>query len=352
MKNNIIDIVKNSEVKHPIFVAATKDNRYWHDFLNVNKHYESVLNKQEYNSFLNKSQLNGQISMAQYIQFASEATIIDYIIRNYSGFKNEPKYNDKKNPECSFEYADRTINIEVKCPDLSKRIAQEDSEGIKLFSAERFPNKDCYMQIQEFIESNIRDGQSIQNIERLDNKLKDYLISAHKKFPISNIQNFNILVVAVDIIQDMDEWYSYLFGENGAFTNKTYITDVYSNVDAVLLTNVQYGHMADDVDLNTNCWKLENYLSLLFLDPRKEKCNGLGDYYKNSALDLFGGMTRNFLLFQIELDQGNIERDKRIEKLNLNDNQIKVLYQNLYIEDKIVDLEIISKWVERLKSEE
>ena len=110
--------------------------------------------------------------------------------------------------------------------------------------------------------------------------------------------------------------------------------------------------MADDVDLNTNCWKLENYLSLLFLDPRKEKCNGLGDYYKNSALDLFGGMTRNFLLFQYELDQGNIERDKRIEKLNLNDNQIKVLYQNLYIEDKIVDLEIISKWVERLKSEE
>ena len=352
MKNNIIDIVKNSKVMHPIVVAATKGNRYWNDFLKVNKNYESVLNKQEYNSFLNKSQLNGEITMAQYIQFASEATIIDYIIRNYSGFKNEPKYNDKKNPECSFEYADRTINIEVKCPDLSKRIVQEDSEGIKLFSAERFPNKDCYMQIQEFIESNIRDGQSIQNIERLDNKLKDYLISAHKKFPISNIQNFNILGVAVAIIQDMVEWDSYLFGDKGAFTNKTYITDVYSNVDAVLLTNVQYGHMADDVDLNTNCWKLENYLSLLFLDPRKEKCNGLGDYYKNSALDLFGGMTRNFLLFQYELDQGNIERDKRIEKLNLNDNQIKVLYQNLYIEDKIVDLEIISKWVERLKSEE
>ena len=143
MKNNIIDIVKNSKVMHPIVVAATKGNRYWNDFLKVNKNYESVLNKQEYNSFLNKSQLNGEITMAQYIQFASEATIIDYIIRNYSGFKNEPKYNDKKNPECSFEYADRTINIEVKCPDLSKRIVQEDSEGIKLFSAERFPNKDC-----------------------------------------------------------------------------------------------------------------------------------------------------------------------------------------------------------------
>ena len=352
VKNNIIDIVENSKVMHPIAVAAAKCNRYWQDFLKVNEHYENVLNEQEYNSFLNKSQLICQISKAQYIQFASEATIIDYIIRHHSGFKNEPKYNGKKNPECSFEYVDRTVNIEVKCPDLSKRIAQEDSEGIKLFLTERFPNKDSCIQIQEFIESNIRDGQSMQNIERLDNKLKDYLVSAHKKFPISNSQNFNILVVAVDIIQDMDEWYSYLFGDNGAFTNKTYITDVYSNVDAVLLTNVQHGHMADDVDLNINCWKLENYISLLFLDPRKEKCNGLGDYYKNSALDLFGNMTRKFLLFQLELDQGNIERDKKIEKLNLNDNQNKVLSQILYLEDKILDLGIISKWVERLKSKE
>lgn len=350
MKNNIIDVVKNSKVTHPIAVAATKGNRYWQDFFTVSEDYKSVLNEQEYNNFLNKSQLDCPISMAQYIQFASETTVVDYIIRHYGGFKNEPKYNDKKNPECSFEYAGRTINIEVKCPDLFKRIEQEKSESIKLFVAERFPNKDSYIQTQKFIESNIRDGQSIQNMDRLDNKLKDYLISAHKKFPISNSLNFNILVVAVDIIQDMDEWYSYLFGDNGAFTDKTYITDIYSNVDAVLLTNVQHGHMADEVDLKINCWKLENYISLLLLDPRKEKCNGLGDYYKNYALDLFGGLTRDFLSFQYELDQDNVGRDKKIEKLNLNDNQNKALSQILYIEDKIIDLEIISKWVERLKS--
>ena len=233
---------------------------------------------------------------------------------------------------------------------MFERIAQEDTEGIKLFVAERFPNKDSYIKMTKFIESNIRDGQTAKNIERLDNKLKDYLISAHKKFPISNSQNFNILVVALDIIQDMDEWYSYLFGDNGAFTNKTYITDVYSNVDAVLLTNVQHGHMADDVDLNINCWALENYISLLFLDPRKEKCYGLGDYYKKYALELFGGMTRDFLFFQYELDQGNVERNKEIEKLNLNDSQNKALSQILYIGDKISGLKIISEWVERLKS--
>lgn len=350
MKNNIIDIVENSKVTHPIAVAATKDNRYWYDFLKVNEDYKSVLNEQEYNNFLKKSQLNYPITMAQYLQFASEATIVNYIIRHYKEFKNEPKYNDKKNSECSFKYGDRTINIEIKCPDLFERIAQEDTEGIKLFPAYRFPNKDSYIKMTKFIESNIRDGQTTKNIKRLDNKLKDYLISAHKKFPISNSQNFNILVVALDIIQDMDEWYSYLFGDNGAFTNKTYITDVYSNVDAVLLTNVQYGHMTDDVDLNMNCWALENYISLLFLDPRKEKRYGLGDYYEKYALDLFGGMTRDFLFFQYELDQGNVERNKEIEKLNLNDSQNKALSQILYIGDKISGLKIISEWVERLKS--
>lgn len=352
MKHNIIDIVENSKVTHPIVVAATKENRYWHDFLKVNENYKRVLNEQEYNGFLNKSQLNRPIKMAQYVQFASEATIINYIIRHYSGFKNEPKYNDKKNPECSFEYVDRIINIEVKCPNLFERIAQENTEGIKLFAGERFPNKDSYLEMIKFIESNNRAGQTAKNIERLDNKLKDYLISAHKKFPISNSQNFNILVVALDIIQDMDEWYSYLFGDNGAFTNKTYITDVYSSVDAVLLTNVQHGHMADDIYLNINCWELENYISLLFLDPRKEKCYGLGEYYEKHALDLFGGMTRNFLCFQYKLDQENVERNKEMEKLNLNDSQNKAFYQKHYIEDKIIGLKIISNWVESLESKE
>ena len=354
MKNNIIDIVKNSKVTHPIAVSATKGNRYWYDFLKVNEDYKSVLSEREYNNFLNKSQLDCQIKRAHYIQFASEVTIIDYIIRHYSGFKYEPKYNDKKNPECSFEYINRTINIEVKSPDLFKRMEQEDTEDIKLYVADRFSDKNSYIQMRKFIENHIRDDKTVKTIERLDNKLKDYLISAHKKFPISNSHNFNILVVALDIIKDMDEWYYYLFGENGAFTRNTYITDVYSNVDAVLLTNVQHGHMADDIDLNTNCWSLENYISLLFLDPRKEKDNELVDYYKKYALNLFGGRTISFLCFLDELDQVNVERNKIIEKLYLNDNQNEVLLQDYYIKDKIIGLRVISEWFEKfeLKSKE
>lgn len=348
MKKDMISVVKNSKVTHQIMVAATKGNRYWTDFLKVDEDYKNNLSEQDYIRFLEKSQLDCEISMAQYLQFSSEVTIVDYIIRNYSGFKNEPKYNGKKNTECSFEYESRTINIEVKCPDLSKRIEQENSEGVNLFAAERFPSKDSFDQAKNFIGSNIRAGQSMQNLDRLDNKLKDYLISAHKKFPTSNSSNFNVLVVALDIIQDMDEWYSYLFGDNGAFTDRTYIVDDYSNVDAVMLTNVQHGHMADDIDLSINCWNLENYVSLLFLNPQKENCHGLGEYYMNSALNLFGGMTRNFLSFQQKLDEKNIRREQEIKKQNSNKNQNKALSHIFYMEDKLIDLRIISEWVETL----
>lgn len=348
MKKDIISVVSNSKVTHPIFRAAAKDSRYWKDFLIVIEDYKKSLSDQDYKGFLDKSQLDREISMAQYLQFSSEVTVVDYIIRNYSGFKNEPKYNDKKNPECSFEYEGRTINIEVKCPDLFKRMDQEDSEGIKLFAADRFPNKDSYIQTKEFIESNIKDGQSIKIIDRLDNKQKDYLISAHQKFPASNSSNFNILVIAVDTIPDMDEWYSYLLGENGAFTDRTYIADSYSNVDAVLLTNVQHGHMGDDVNLEINLWQMENYLSLLFLDPRKEECNGFGEYYANAALHLFGGLTRDFLFYQMELDKNNDIRENKTKSFGLDENQKKGLNRIFYTKDKIVGLQIISEWVKTL----
>lgn len=350
MSKDIISIVENSKVTHPIAVAAVNGNSYWTEFLQVIEDYKKALNEEEYNRFLDKSQLDCKISMGQYLQFASEVTIVDYIIRNYSNFINEPRYNGKKNPECSFHYRDRTINIEVKCPDFTQRIKQETAKGVKVYAAERFPNKNDYEQSKKFIESNIKDSYQVQNVDRMDNKLKDYLISAHSKFPTSNSSYFNILVIAVDTIRDMDEWYSYIFGDNGVFTSKTYIKDDYSNVDAVLITNVQHGHMGTNVDLNINCWKLENYVSLLFLDPRKQSVNGLGKYYKDVALNLFGGLTRDFLSFQIKLDEVNDIRNSKISRLvDLNEEKIKVLFDLKNTKDKIIDFQIISEWIKTLK---
>lgn len=352
MERNMISVVQDYKVTHPLAVSASKNGRYWTDFLELNEDYKNKLNEKDYQNLLDKSQLDQKIDMAQYLQFASEITVVDYVLRHYCKFVNEPQYNSKKNPECSFEYEGRTINIEVKCPNLAKRIEQEKSEKISLFAAERFPDKITYEKSVDFIESNIKDGYSVQKIDRLDNKLKDYLLSAHEKFPKSGISYFNVLVIAVDIIKDMDEWYSYLFGDNGVFSDKTYIEEDYSNVDAVMITNVQHGHMGDEVDTTVNCWHLENYVSLLFLDPRKETVNNLGQYYFNSGIDLFGGLTRDFLRFQDELDETNKQREKIIEKQQLSENEKRELLRALYINDKIVNLQIVSEWVKTLKHQD
>lgn len=349
MEKNILNIVENSKVMHPIIVAGVNGSSYWDDFLQVIEDYKKVLSAQEFNHFLDKSQLDCKIGLNQYLQFSSEVTVVDYIIRNYKEFKNEPKYNGNKNPECSFVYGGRTINIEVKCPDFTKRIKQENLDGVKLYAAERSSNKDDYDQLVEYLEANIEGDHHIQTIDRMDNKLKDYLISAHQKFPVSDVLNFNILVIALDIIPDMDEWYSYLVGENGVFTDRTYIKEDYSNVDAVLLTNVQDGHMGHDVYLNTNCWQLENYISLLILDPRKVGVNELGKYYADEAVSLFGGLTCSFLSFQYKLDQNNDIRNCQINEINLDENLKRYLFYPYYIKDKIIDFQIISKWTEILK---
>lgn len=348
MGNRVINIVENSKVTHPLALEASSGGKYWKDFQIATQDFERVLTEKEFDKLLEKSQLDQKINLNQYLQFSTEFTVVDYIIRNYYNFKYEPQYNGKKNPECSFEYEGRTINVEVKCPDLSKRIKQETSEGINLYTSDRFPTKDAYSQAIEIVKSSIKDGVYIQPIDRLDNKLKDYLTSAHGKFPDSSISNFNVLVIAVEIIPDMDEWYSYLFGTNGAFTDSPYITEDYSNVDAVLITNVQAGHKAFNVDKNINKWMLENYISLLFLNPQKENLYELGNYYINKAINLFGGLTRSFLQFQLALDEKNQARDNNIDKTIRLTSRRRELN---YLGDKIIDLQIISEWVKTLKNQ-
>lgn len=344
MEKNLENILKNSKVMHPLFKSRSVKNRYWKDFLILNKDYQDALSEKEYESFLDKSQLDCKIEIPQYLQFAAEATVVDYIIRNYNDFRYEPRYNNKKNPECSFEYKGRTVNVEVKCPDMTKRIQQENAEGIKLFPAERFPKISDYTNATEIIKENINNKENIQSIDRMDNKLKDFLISAHQKFPVSDATNFNILVIALDTAGDMDEWYSYLFGDTGVLTEKTFISDDYSNVDAVMITNIQNGHMSDDNYPDINCWNLENYISLLFLNPLKAEADGNMKYYTDAALDLFGGLTCKFLAYLDEQDRKNKLREDSLKKSGLNNNQISALTRMFYQTDKIRGLHIVSEW--------
>lgn len=347
--NSIID---NHKFKHAIWHGRENNNRYYTDFCELAYDFYVKLSESEFNNFLKKSRLDKNIDLSQYLQFASEVTIVDYIIRNFSNsFKNEPKYNKKKNPECSFSYNGRIINMEIKCPDYKDRKMKENTDGIKIIANDRLPNKETYDKIKKTISNSFPEDNALISYERMDNKLKDFLLSANEKFPESKDKYFNILVIALETIPDMDEWYSYLFAKEGAFTHESFIKNDYSHVDAVMLTNVAYGHQCDKVDLNRNLWHFENYCSLIFMDPRKECDFELTDYCAKYVLELFGGHTRNFLAYLKQLDIDNEKRDNIINN-TIPKEKLNLIKRELYINDRIFNSRIIQNWLEHLKEKE
>lgn len=266
-----------------------------------------------------------------------------FILRKYNDkFEYEPKYNGGYNPECSFLHENKTVNIEVKCPNMEKRVDAENRNTLKIFAAERIPEYDKNLsELTKIITPNIEKGHfsGIEVNARVDNKLKDYLISGQKKFPVSDDNNFNILVIALEIIPDLDELYSYIFGSNGVFTKNTFVKDSYDNIDAILLSTPVCGHKAWTKYMDVNVWNLEETLNFLLLDPNKEHSE-TGKYYMSYGIHLFGNLSKNFLDFQQKLDI----------KFHEKWNGYSGIFEDRYIDFKLTDFQIITEFIECLKN--
>lgn len=291
-------------ITHPIDIAAKNGYRYKSDLENVLSNLASTIELKKVNGLKNRL-LNSKSahSIEEYIQAGCEIIIIDYIIRNFQGFDYEPKYNGRKNPECSFVYKDRTINVEIKCPNFEKRKIQESSPGIKVLAVDRIPDFDS---VKSDVNNYFTIGENVVNfLDRMDNKIKDYLKSANVKFPQSDNSNFNILIVGLEILEDFDEWYNYLFSTTGIFnSDEILVSEEYENVDAIMFTNCRAGLINTEKLKNVNIWHLENSLNILFLKPTKVTTE-TGTFYFKYGLDIFGEHSRSFIqdfLQELEID--------------------------------------------------
>ena len=353
IQDSLIDIIKNGSVGFPLTKAYKNGHRFYTDFVEMINFFKNRLLSKDYRNLENKilsgcSYVDGQ----SYLQCMSELVVLYFVMRKldkYESFKYEPKYNGGYNPECSFVYAGKTVNVEVKCPHMGKRMKIESHDTLKIAFAERMPNKLFYKSvIEDFhhiicLDLDNSEYSGIEIIPRMDNKLKDFLEHSQKKFP-SGDDHFNILVIALEIPQDVDEWYGYLFGSNGAFTHNTYIKTNYDCVDAVLLCTPICGLKRWESYSDKNIWYLENTINLLLLDTRKcyEKSNSelseKGKFYLEHGINMFGDMTSAFLSFQRELDEKN---EKEYENLPFKDR---------YISFKVTEIKIFSEFMEWLDS--
>lgn len=338
--NKIIEIVKNGNKKHPLVKSYYEGTRFYSDFIDMLGTFENKLSESECRGIQGKVENAFNTDDIQiFLQCMCELIVLYYLLRNYSddNFVYEPKYNGGYNPECSFMAGETCVNVEVKTPSYSSRIEQEQGDGIKIFSSERIDcHKEIIQEIKEVIGQNKQVAVNVHEIMRMDNKLKDFLVHSQKKFPEGK-QYFNILVIALDIVGDMDEWYSYIFGQNGAFTEKTYIKEKYSNVDAILLCTPVCGIKGWEKFSNLNVWKLEETICILLLDPRKEK-ETKGSFYFECGIDIFGPLSRAFLSYQHKLD----ETSENLQYINSYGADIS------YLRFKELDLRIISSFLKTL----
>ena len=337
---NIEDLIKNTDDNHPLKQAYLCRHRYYTDFLNTMKIFQANLTKKEFDNILKKFQFNKAFDAQKYLQVVSEINVLYYILRFYNNhFKYEPKYNNGYNPECSFRFQDKTINLEVKCPNMKKRIEEEQRNTVKIFSAERISDHESIInEVKNIIMPNLKDLEfsGVEEISRMDNKLKDFLISAQAKFPASDDSNFNILAISLDIIPDLDEWYSYIWGQTGVFTDHTFVEENYESVDAILLTTPMCSHIRWSCNTENDMWKLEESINLLFLNPDRE-CSETGKFYFSEGMKIFGGLTYNFLCFQGELDKQEIKKYES-EKYSPQDDPER------YFSFKETDLHIITSF--------
>lgn len=316
MKTSLFDSIKNGNSGYPLTDAYNTNHRFYSDFIEMMDYFKAKLSKSQY-SDIEKKILSGSSQDEQsYLQCMCELSVIYYVMRKCclsDSFKYEPKYNGGYNPECASDYNGKTINIEVKCPNMCKRMGIESHDTLKLSFAERIPDEFNYKSIinnlTQVLMPSLQNSQysGIEAVPRLDNKLKDYLEHSQKKFPFGD-NYFNILVITLETTQDLDEWYGYLLGDNGAFTSNSYIKSNYERVDAVLLCTPVCGFKRWKQYTDINIWKLEETINLLILNPREE-CTidktGLsekGKFYFKNALKMFGPLTEAFLCFQQHLD--------------------------------------------------
>ena len=306
--------VRNAIDEHPLKQALLNNHHYYADFVEAANSICNSFSNNQFRSFIDKFKVNKGYDYWQYLQSASELTVLYYIKRYYNnGFNYEPKLNENSNmnPECSFLDNGIQVNVEVKCPNLQKRIEQESSPKLKVSLGHRIPGLGGDGKVNKIFRSDERNSP-IQLVERLDTKLRSFIENAQKKFPESTDKNFNILVISADILGDMDDFYSGLFGLEGAFTEQSFITNEYDRIDAIMLTNIMSGHI-NWAKQDSDTWHLEQYVNILLLNPDRQESETGKYYFKNGGAMLFGRTTADFLDFLRKLDEEDKAKKETID---------------------------------------
>lgn len=211
-----------------------KDQKYFQSFINGLSFIFQATNKNEkiIEDIVNdKLKLNNTFNKTEYLQVASELTVLFYLAFKFSNsFLYEPKLieTSNKNPECQIEFEGLKYNFEVKCADFSEQEKITSIADLQFNIIGRHPE---FKTVLEELKQPLREGfikthgkiPQIINQKHMGLKMKDFLVLAHSKFPNKD-DILNILVVSTD--KRIDEWNSFLIGHEGLFTPNSFFDKI------------------------------------------------------------------------------------------------------------------------------
>ncbi|EIJ0936212.1 hypothetical protein AB2359_17470 [Vibrio cholerae] len=244
-------------------------------------------------------QLTGNtFAEAKYLQAACESSVAASIAVAYGDtFEYEPKLNPPSDVDCSFSACGYKFNIEVKCPDYTK---YHEHEAKDCYSIGVMGRLDGYFDAFESIKLLLGDEKAVEKQVHMDNKLKDYLLSCQKKFPVETSEKeLNILLVCCDSAMDMQKWVHYLYGYKGLLTEGSFIDpNLYSNVDVVILTNLYHRHYSYwQKDKLSEHWSLGKSFNLIFKNRSLQRGK---DHAIWCLVDIFPNYSREILDYPLQ----------------------------------------------------
>jgi hypothetical protein len=280
--SKLTDFIEQTAKENPLCTSRLTGDGYFDGFLHyIFNPLNSELSCKNMKAVLTeKLQLGKQtFDEQQYLQGATELTVIakfHSVLHDHFGYEEAVEQGKKKQPECILKANGFTLNVEAKCPDLSKSriplVKQNGMESVELNSFGRIPDYPSYSKKLAEDLAEFNPELSVHQKKNKDNTLKDFLYSAHDKFVDNRDESeLNILVVSLGDIHNQSAWYGYLVAYGGAFKKEPLFVDPqkFSRVDAIVYTNLQYRHK-NHVKIENSPWSFDDAFCIFSSSPYRQ----------------------------------------------------------------------------------
>lgn len=265
---------ENRNILNPYFSGNDETTtEYKNGMMSAINDLSNHLNKREMEDLKkNKLQLfSDSHNEPQYLQAACELVICSYLAKKYKdSFKYELQVNPPKDVDCSFTDQGMQFNIEIKCADFSKSNLINEEDGYKIGFLGRNPDAESVVNDLASAFQSLPGEKRLIKQQHMDNKLKDYLQSAHRKFAQKPREDhLNVLAICCDTPMDIQKWFGYMYENQGLFTENSFADkNSYNLVDIVLITNLYHRHyLYKTKNKITDHWLLDQSFNLIFSNP-------------------------------------------------------------------------------------